>query len=400
MSGQIKCNTCSKKMLSTGQGRGTCPKCGSPYCHITVYWQGEYHPYYRDKDNNVFTYTIALRQLVIMNAQMEAGEFQPEEWETGFLQERRMDHAINQWLTEIKMLVALKKKKPSTYTTYRTHVTRNILNEKYGLGKYDVREITIKHLQLFMKNLLHLSSLYQRTTRGVLHIFFQWAAEQMMIENIPVFPKSITKAEPERERVALLHEIQTEAIQKIPEKHRDIFLCETETGMRPGEACALKIKDFNEAKKQITIRRNFSMGVLVEDEYKPTDKEGHGATLPLSECAFEIIKKHAANRFPDDFIFINPNINSHYTVNYLNSLGRKYSGLSITHYEATRHSFITQSIKVNSLKETQELARHKVVASTMKYIHLEPEDLRAAMDRRADKVASIDQKRKKHQGRN
>ena len=138
MSGQIKCNTCSKKMLSTGQGRGTCPKCGSPYCHITVYWQGEYHPYYRDKDNNVFTYTIALRQLVIMNAQMEAGEFQPEEWETGFLQERRMDHAINQWLTEIKMLVALKKKNPSTYNTYRTHVTRNILIEKYGLGKYDV----------------------------------------------------------------------------------------------------------------------------------------------------------------------------------------------------------------------------------------------------------------------
>jgi len=66
---------------------------------------------------------------------------------------------------------------------------------------------------------------------------------------------------------------------------------------------------------------------------------------------------------PDNFVFeIKPKT--------LQNIWRRYSGLKISLYEATRHSFCTQLVEmgINTL-QAKELMRHSDVRSTEKYFH-------------------------------
>jgi integrase len=55
--------------------------------------------------------------------------------------------------------------------------------------------------------------------------------------------------------VALDLEDQMEALKRIPEEHRDIYSFLMETGLRQGEACALKVKDIDMKNGNALIRR-------------------------------------------------------------------------------------------------------------------------------------------------
>jgi site-specific recombinase XerD len=66
---------------------------------------------------------------------------------------------------------------------------------------------------------------------------------------------------------------------------------------------------------------------------------------------------------------------------------RKFSGIDITYYEASRHSFVSQLVDdgLGSM-QVKELARHSDVRTTQKYYHGNKITLKDALNKRGKVV--------------
>ena len=384
MSGKIRCNKDGTELSSK---TGTCPKCGKIQCHIAVYWHEKVFRFYKDVNGIVFSYMSALDQLAAMNREMRAKTFKAELWQPGAMKERKLAEAVTRWLTQKKTEVDREELSYGSYHTYRSHVNNHILSPVYGLGAWDIREIGHAELEQFKDNLP--LKLKIKTRREIMHNFynfFRWSWRKGLITSVPPFP--VVKGNDSVERLALTIEDQHTALKTIPTEHRDLYEFESEVGTRPGETCALKIKDIDITEKTIIVRRTFTMGKLRE-----SDKEGHRKSIPLSPRAFEIVQKHAEGRFPEDWLFLHPRTKTHYTVARLGLIWKQYTKLPISHYEGTRHSFATQIAELDDMKAAQELLRHSDMRSTEKYVHRRTEYLRAALQKRTN-VVELNKKRK------
>ena len=113
--------------------------------------------------------------------------------------------------------------------------------------------------------------------------------------------------------------------------------CYPKRVVRINEVCALKIKDLDLKSGVWIVQRTYSGAKLLE-----TTKARNKKPIPLSEKAWEIVRRHSAGKFGEDFLFINPVTGKGYRYEFLYKLWRKHAGVSVTFYEATRHSFCTQ----------------------------------------------------------
>lgn len=374
MTGSIRCNKCGVAM---NERTGACPKCGRAQCHINIYWKGESYRLFQDVRGIVFSYMSALDQLLAMSRDIRERRFNPVDWQQGKIKERRLDMMLEKWLAQKKEEVESTELSYSTYHSYRSYNDSHIVP---SLGKFDVREIRFSDLEEFKDKLP--KTLKLKTKRNILnalHAAMRWMWQKGFINEMPPFP--VIKGNDATPRIALDIESQYEALNKIPEDHRDVYEFEFETGLRPGEACALKIKDLDQAAGTVRIQRTFTMSRLRE-----SDKEGHKKSIPLSPRAIEIVKKRLQGRFPEDWIFINPVTGSHYTVNRLSEYWKRYTGLLCTHYEGSRHSFCTQISEVADSAAAQDLMRHADRRSTEKYIHARTEYLRDVLMKRGNVV--------------
>ena len=163
-------------------------------------------------------------------------------------------------------------------------------------------------------------------------------------------------------RTAIDYETQAYALAKIPEEHRDVIEFGFETGLRPGETCAIQVRDLENG--VLTVQRTWSGSRLRE-----TTKGGNKERVPLSQRASALFSKHSKEKLPHAFLFINPETHRAYRPKKLNQLWRKFTGIDITHYEASRHSFCTQIIESADVFSAQRLMRHKNLSSTKVYHH-------------------------------
>lgn len=377
MKGTIRCN---KDGTEISKKTGTCPKCGKIQCHIAVYWHERLFRFYKDVNGIGFSYMTALDQLAAMNREMRTKSFKAELWQPGAIKERKLEQAVNRWLAQKKIEVDRDELSYGSYHSYRSHANNHILHSEYGLGAWDIREVGHAELAQFKDNLpLHLKIKTRREIMRTFYNFFRWSWRNGLIPSVPAFP--VVKGNDSTERLALTIEDQGAALASIPTEHRDLYEFETEAGTRPGETCALKIKDVDFTERTIKVQRTFTMRRLRE-----SDKEGHRKPVPLSPRAYEIVKKHATGRFPEDWLFIHPKTKTHYTVQRLGLIWKQYTGLPITHYEGTRHSFATQIAEIADKDAAQELLRHADARSTQKYVHRRTEYLRAALQKRTNVV--------------
>lgn len=377
MKGTIRCN---KDGTVLSEKTGTCPKCGKIQCHIAIYSHERLFRFYKDVNGIGFSYMTALDQLAAMNREIRAKNFKAESWQPGTIKERKLEHAVNRWLAQKKLEVDRNELSYGSYHSYHSRVHTHILHPEYGLGAWDVREVGYAELEQFKDNLpLHLKIKTRRAIMSIFFNFFRWLWRKGLIPFVPAFP--LVKGNDSKERFALTIEDQAVALATIPAEHRDVYEFETEIGTRPGETCALKIKDVDFTERIITIRRTFTMNKLRE-----SDKEGHRKPLPLSPRAFEIVKKHTEGRFPDDWVFLHPRTKTHYTVLRMGLIWKQYTKLPITHYEGTRHSFATQIAEIGDMKAAQELLRHTDMRSTEKYVHRRTEYLRTALQKRTNVI--------------
>ncbi|MBF0553263.1 MAG: site-specific integrase [Nitrospirae bacterium] len=381
MNGRIRCLKCATVMDTH-----TCPKCGYGKCRIFLYWRKKLHRFSTDKDGVQLDYMHAERQLTIMRADIDRKRFIPDDWIPGKVKEKLVTHKLDEWIEQKAEEEASNEFSPETLRHYKSYSRAYYKPFFKGI---DCREVKFEQLERFKDKLpKKLKLKTKRNILNALHSFFSWLRRKGVIPEIPLFPQ--IKGNDATVRLSIDYEEQLAALKRIPSEDRDVFEFGFETCLRPGETTALKVKDIDLRNQQILIQRSWSYGKLRE-----TTKSGKKVFLPLSDKAYEIAKRNTEGKTPDTFLFVNPTTNGNYTQDSLQVRWKKFSGLPVCHYEASRHSFITQMVEndTNPLV-AKALARHADIRTTQKYYHATTAKLRDIVNRRG-RVVKIDEHKPK-----
>lgn len=354
MKGVILCTKCRKKMQ-----KNVCT-CGNPKCLIRIYWNGQHYEYRRDNDGDVLTYDKALKKLIDISHAVKTKTFNPFEYSDTAIKERKFEYQIEKWLDEKLKMEKAGELSYGTTRNYRGYCK----NYFHFFHKMDVRDIRLEQLTNFKDTLENISIKTRKNIFIALRNFFGWLRKRGIIKELPIFPE--IKGDDSKPRVAIDVDTQEIALKRIPEEHRDPIEFLMETGLRPGEVCALLVDHIDIRNKTARIERTYVSSHLIRE----TTKQRRKRIIPLSDRAFEIAYKNMIGKISKQFLFINPITKKGYYPTSLWTIWKKYSGLDIDLYSATRHSFASQLIQYNDVAVVKELMGHSDIATTQKYLHM------------------------------
>lgn len=144
----------------------------------------------------------------------------------------------------------------------------------------------------------------------------------------------------------------------------DVTTIAIESGMRLAEICHLLIEDCNWKARTVMIR----------DRKSPTDKHGNDQTIPVTQAAIEVIKRHAGKRV-DGRVF--PGLN-HRSVSarFTRSCQQIDPTIVDLHFHDLRHFALTNfANKGLSLPELSLISGHKSYDMLKRYVNLKASDL-------------------------
>jgi integrase len=124
-------------------------------------------------------------------------------------------------------------------------------------------------------------------------------------------------------------------------------------GIRPGEACALKIKNVLLPERAFKVTGTFSANVLREKKRK--GKKSKSVTIPIRDINFDYIAQRCNSAFSDDFLFVDSE-NKHYTGKKLNAIwdiiqDKANLPASLKLYNATKHSVLSALVNAGASTE-------------------------------------------------
>jgi integrase/recombinase XerD len=364
---------------------GACPKCGKAKCYIMIYWKKSHHRFWHDKDGDPLSYHKADRKLTKIRQEIDDKIFDPFDYILTKIKERQLINKIGEWLDQKKKELDNGELAISTYRHYRAYQDNYF---KIYFKKSDCREIKFPELEAF-KNWLADHGIKIKTRRNILnalHAFFTWLFQKGIISAIPAFPT--IKGDDASVRISLEYGDQQTFLDKIPLTHRDVIEFGFETGLRPGELCALKICDMDLRAGKALIQRTLSC-----NEIRETTKAKNKRPIPLSDRALFMAKAHSEGRFGQEFLFLNPSTSRGYKTEFLRRLWREHSKSKVTLYEAMRHSFATQIIEGGAdLATAQTLLRHADIRSTQAYFHANVNKLQDVVNSRG-RVIKINERK-------
>ena len=363
--GRILCNKCRREM------DGVCKPCGNEKCFIRVYWDGKYYEFRRNEKGYVYTYDEARDKLIDIQKDIKAGTFNPSILTTDGMREGRFEHQIGLWLDEQEKRYKTDELSWGTYRDYRGYVQ----NHFCLLNNLDVRKVELKDIVKLKDSLSHVSIKTRRNILNCLKTFYKWLFDRGMVSVIPKFPE-ITGEDGKQGR-PIDYDTQQEALVRLPEKDRDIIIFLMETGLRPGEACALLVEHFDQHMGIMRIERTFTGHKIRE-----TTKQKRKRMIPLSDAALSIAARHAHGKHPQAFLFINSGTGKHYVPDTLWRIWHLHSGLDIRLYDATRHSFGSQLATENNLYQVSKLMGHSTIKMTERYLDMKTEDFRKVVNSR------------------
>jgi integrase len=365
--GTIACQKCGRKRRSR-----VCPHCGWDACYIKIGFDGERYRFFEDEHGNPYTFSKALETQLKINNQIKDHEFYPKDYDRRTIDERVFENAFERFLDE-------KEKEYAPSNKYRTYYN-NYLHFFDGL---DIRDINTRKLHDFYKK--HLprrhSSKYRNNIMSCVFAFLRWLKKFGELKNLPVFPQLDPDDCTPRD-VPEYHEQQI-ALDNFPEIHRDIEEFLMETGMRPGEACTLKIKDINWVQGKMLVRRTLSA-------CQPREKtKGRHKTLrTLSTRAYEIARENSLGRDPEEYIFINPITGRAYKTEFLRKQWKRFAGIPYQNY-SNRHALATRLVEQGAGElEVMKIMGHADIRSTQSYFAPTADRQRDLLDNR-NKVVDI-----------
>ena len=317
------------------------------------------------------------------------------------------DMTLSVWLMYWLEMYIRPTAKPSTYESYRGHCEQHIIP---ALGNIRLKDLTSKQIQQFLNEESRtgngktggaLSPKTMRNMRVVLDVALKQALAEELIHSNPI-PLTVIKSA----RTKKL-EVMTDDMQETLDK----YLIETEnpyhpairfdlyTGMRRGELCALRWRDYNEKTGRITVDETVRR--LTNYDAKPGEPktimvfndaktESSYRELQLPGFLRELIdeqKRTFASKFripqPDDFIFfssngkmLDPDNLQHHFLRILRKLGMEH-----VKFHAIRHTFATRAIESGIAVSTVSglLGHANVTTTTRFYVHPREKAMTQAM---------------------
>lgn len=375
MKGALCCQKCGRKRYTR-----SCPSCGYDAVYIRINYDGKRWTFFKDEHGKAFSYKTGKKTWEDINRDIEKNCFRPQDYIPQALQERQFSTAFERF---IEKRVQEGKMAPSTEGSYRSYLRKHF--QPY-FGDMPVTDIKLKHLDGFITSREGLSSKYKKNLLTALQALFSWLVRWGEIEKMPIMP-DIGPVD-SKPGIAIQRMTQGEILGRIPQEHRDLIEFLFESGLRPSEAIALKITDYDRENKAILVRRTYSRATLRE-----TTKQKKMRWLALYGKTLQIIEAYCANRIGDGFVFINPVTKQGYRYEFVRKLWRKYCGVPYRLYDCGRHTFCTQIVDsgVNEL-QAQLIMGHSDRRTTQRYYHGDLERQREALEQR-EKVLQIEKYR-------
>ncbi len=241
------------------------------------------------------------------------------------------------------------------------------------MERVDCRHLLTHHIEGFLSGLPeHLSLKTKQNIMTGLKTFCNWLIELEILAKRPKFPV-LSPPEPAIEWID--KDAQLKILSCLDIHHRPIFEFMMYHPVRPGEARALKVKDFDLALGEVLIQRAFSLKEVRSRKNKKPYR------LPLSASFDSAVLK---GKFPDMFVFLNKAARP-YTSEGLRKLWHKArvkAGIpSIKLYNATRHSIASQAVHNGvDLSLVSRALGHSSLEMTKRYASVSVRMLRAVVD--------------------
>ena len=141
------------------------------------------------------------------------------------------------------------------------------------------------------------------------------------------------------------------------------------TGLRFSELLALEWESINLTKKILCVRKACVMGVT------GTPKNGRIRYVPLTQDVVDAL--HTLPRKGSNVFWLEKKCLNYSTGRYVITRMCEMAGIQIVGWHSLRHTFASQLVSRGaSLKAVQELLGHSTINMTLRYSHLNHEDLR------------------------
>lgn len=308
--------------------------------YIDLWWKNRNYFLCSDKTGQPLdSYQRAKTLLAIINSEIQTHTFNPTSYTKSEIEKYFFKNQIEKWLHGKEKDKLKGKIAPSTLRVYRIYVSKYYIP---AFQNQDVRDIQTPDVKKFYYELPDTLSLkYQKCLIDTLEQFFSTLADDDEIGKKPSF-KKLKITVPNRTPKWIDRHTQDTAISFIEdERDKKSFIFLTRQGVRPSESRALKIKDINFTDGTVTVTRTFSDHEIIE-----MNKEKNIKARLLNPELIPMLKELCANRFPDEYVFVNWRTEKPYNRNIFNKIWNdacKKAGIAISLNNATRHSVGTQA---------------------------------------------------------
>ena len=265
---------------------------------------------------------------------------------------------------------------------------------KPSLTGQDIREIRGYHIQEFYRKMpdqnkkpgkdkngktrhRKIGLKHRKNIMDALRAFFNSMHRLELIPSVPAFPViTLDRKAPKW----IDYETQLKALEFVPAEHRPIIEFLAMQGTRPGEARALKVKDLELKAGVMIVCRTFS-----GDELKERVKGKIVRPRLINPVLLEMLTGICQGKHPEAFVFTNGS--QPYTKSELwhiwNAV-RKATGLTVTLYQATRHSVASIAVSNGApVTAVKDVLGHGDLRSTMVYAHANLDSQKAVFKKQA-----------------
>jgi integrase len=275
---------------------------------------------------------------------------------------------------------------PSIAPSYQKDYRRMINIAKDYFKTTDIRDLQRKIYIINFKEYLEKTfTLSGKSIKNILDLFktfLNYCRNDLeIIDTVPAFPEVDlipfnSKWVLEEEKKALF--------ELVPDEHKPIFAFLMLQGCRPSEVRALKVKNVNQERQQITIMATFSSRTYRE---KRKGRRSKAVTIPIHSELQGYITDRVKNNLPEAFIFVNRKTGRYYSLDTLDRIWAKVREKArldkgVRLYDASRHSVV--STLCNNGTSSYKASKLIGVGTRMiedRYAHCMAEDLRPDLER-------------------
>ena len=278
--------------------------------------------------------------------------------------------------------------RPSTRALYETHGRLYIVP---ALGKKQVQSVTIADIRVMLADIRAAgkSAATLHAVRRLLHRLFAVAVEEDRIAKNPVSRVEVEKVAPREPHFLTQDEVRRIA-EEVPEHYRALVSFLAWTGLRIGEASALRVKNLDLTVRTVRVIENSPE--VGGRKYTGPTKTTKARTVRFGVGLGAILKAHLSAYGtpldPESFVFTSLEggqvRQNNFRKRILQPAAKRAGIVPVPTVHDLRHTAASLMARAGwSMRDAQEQLGHSHATMTDHYTHLFPED-------RERKIAALD----------